>query len=161
MARPDKVRFHFKQYDAVPQEFENELVAQLPGLLISQFSVPQPPRNGHHGMTGLRFDFIEDWYSIIAYLDGEKNPTGYYHVSMQSPLYNDDGVWRGIRLVLEADVEPGWEYTILNEEEFIQAVEEGWMRIYAAAKAREALRDMCKLLDEHCLPQEIMDALGV
>ena len=161
VARPDIAKFRMRQYDGTPQEFENELVAQLPGLLISQFNVPQPPCNGHHGVTGLRFDFMDDWYSIIAYLDEGKSPTGYYHVSMQSPLHNDDGVWKGTRLVLAADIEPGWEYTILNEEEFIEAVEEGWMRIFAAAKAREALRDVCKLLDEHCLPQEVMDALTV
>lgn len=160
MARPDTAQFRLKQYDDLPQDFENELVAQLPGLLISQFDIPQPPPNGHHGVTGLRFDFMDDWYSIIAYLDESKNPTGYYHISMQSPLHNDDGVWKGTQLLLAADIVPGWEYMIRNEEEFIEAVEDGWMRVYAAANARKALRDMCKLLDQRCLPQEVMDALG-
>jgi predicted RNA-binding protein associated with RNAse of E/G family len=160
VARPDTVKFHLKRYDATPQEFENELVAQLPGLVISQFDVPKPSHNGH-GVTGLRFDFVEDWYSIVAYLDETKSPTGYYDVSMQSPLHHDGNVWKGILLVLCAEVEPGWQYAILNEEEFIQAVEDGWMRVFAAAKARAALRDICKLLDEHCLPQEVMDALNV
>ena len=161
VARPDTVRFFLKQYGGVPQEFENDLVAQLPGLLITQFNVPQPPRNGHHGSTGLRFDFTEDWFSIVAYLDQSKNPTGYYRVYLQSPLFYDGERWRGVLLVLNADVHPGWEYTILNEEDFIQAVEARWMPIYSAAKAREALRDICKHLDEHCLPQEVMDALSV
>lgn len=159
MARPDTVRFHLRQFDADPQEFENDLVAQLPGLLISQFDIPQPPPNGHHGTTGLRFDFVDDWYSIIAYLDEGKKPTGHYHISMQSPLVNYGDVWKGNLLVLAADVQPGWEYAIHNEEEFLHAVERGWMRVYSAAKAREALRDICKHLDEHCLPQEVMDAL--
>lgn len=160
MARPDTAQFQMKQYDDRPQAFENELIAQLPGLLISQFDVPQPPCNGHHGATGLRFDFMDDWYSIIAYLDDGKNPTGYYHISMQSPLHNDDGIWKGTDLVLAADIAPGWEYMVRNEEEFIQAVEDGWMRVYAAANARKALRDMCNLVEQGRLPQEVMDALG-
>lgn len=159
MARPDTVKFCFRRFDDVPQEFENDLVAQLPGLLISMCSIPESSRNGH-GVAGLRFDFVEDWYSITAYLDETKSPTGYYDVAMQSPLYNDSGVWKGIRLILEAEVGPDWEYNILNEEEFIQAVEDGWMRVFAAAKARAALRDICRLLDDHCLPQEVMDALS-
>jgi len=161
VARPDTVKIQIKQYGDAPQEFENELVAQLPGLLISQFSLTEPSRNGRHGVTGLRFDFVEDWYNIIAYLDEAKGPTGYYRISMQSPLHQDSGTWKGVGLVLAAEVEPGWQYTILNEEEFIQAVEDGWMRVFAAAKARASLRDICKLLDEHCLPQEVMDALNV
>lgn len=161
MARSEAARFSFRQYGSASQQFENELVAQLPGLLITQFTVPQAPRNGHHGSTGLRFDFMDDWYSVVAYLDDEKRPTGYYRISCQSPLHKADGTWKGVGLVLEADVEPDWQYSILHEEEFIQAVEDGWMRVYSAAKARQALRDICKLLDAHSLPQEVMDALGV
>ncbi|MBN1593437.1 MAG: DUF402 domain-containing protein [Candidatus Coatesbacteria bacterium] len=160
MSRPETVKFEFKQYEGGPRTFENDLVAQLPGLLITQY----PISNGEcspleAGCLALRFDFVDDWYSITAYLEPDKRPTGYYHISMQSPLRHDDGVWKGYDLILNLDLGPDWDYSVADEIEFCTAVEDGWMRVYAAANAREALRKICCLLDDRILPQEVMDAV--
>ena len=159
MARPETVKFEIKRYEGGPRMFETDLVAQLPGLIISQYQ----PSNGEHPSleagVALRFDFFDDWYSVIAYLDPDKRPTGYYHISMQSPLRHDNGVWKGYDLILNLDVTPDWCYSVTDEVEFCTAVEEGWMRVYAAANAREALRKICALLDRRSLPQEVMDAV--
>lgn len=161
MVRPDTVKFELKRYEAPLQKFENDLVAQLPGLLITQFTVP-PPSTKSSGVdiTGLRFDFLDDWYSIVAFLDNKKRPTGDYLISAQSPLYNDNGTWKGTDLPLGIRVFPGWHYVLLQEKDLSRAVGQGWLKVYAAANAREALHKLCKLLDEHCLPQEVMDAVG-
>jgi len=140
--------------------FESDLVAQLPGLLITQFAVSEDVAVPGADATALRFDFVEDWYSVIAFLDGEKIPTGHYRISLQTPLRSYNGVWKGDDLILAVEVYPSWEYAIVNEEAFSCAVEEGWMRIYAAANARECLRKLSTMLDEHCLPPEVMDAVG-
>lgn len=160
MARPETIKFEIKRYEGAPRTFENDLVAQLPGLLITQYQVANgecPPLED--GCLGLRFDFLDDWYSIVAFLDSEKRPTGYYHVSMQSPLRHDGGVWKGYDLILKLDLSPNWDYSVTDEVEFCTAVEEGWMRVYAAANAREALRKICSMLDKRSLPQEVMDAV--
>lgn len=107
----------------------------------------------------LRFDFLEEWYSILAFLDEDKRPTGHYHVALQSPLRNELGMWRGYDLLLNLEVHAGWDYKVHGEEEFCEAVEEGWMRVYAAANAREAMRKLCAMLDNGGLPQEVMDAV--
>ena len=160
MARPETIKFDIKRYEGAPRAFENDLVAQLPGLLITQYQVANRECPSlEAGCLALRFDFVEDWYSIIAYLDHDKRPTGHYHVSMQSPLRHDNGVWKGYDLVLNIDVSPDWDYSVADEVEFCTAVEDGWMRVYAAANAREALRKICTLLDRHSLPQEVMDAV--
>ncbi|MDH7481588.1 MAG: hypothetical protein QHH26_06385 [Armatimonadota bacterium] len=162
MTCPDasKVKFEIRRYKSDVHKFENDLVAYLPGLLITQSTVSNDLATLDKDTTALRFDFIEDWYSVTAFLDSAKNPTGHYHISIQSPLRNDNGVWKGDDLVLAVEVYSNWEYAILNEEAFSCAVEEGWMRIYAAANARECLRKLTLMLDEHCLPPEVMDAVG-
>lgn len=161
MARTQTIRFEFQRYRDDPEIIENDLVAELPGLLITQFSVaegesPSPDAD----RVGLRFDFVDDWYSVLAFLDQDKRPTGHYRIGIQTPLRSHEGLWRGSKLLLGLEVFPNGEYSVTGEEEFCAAVEEGWMRVYAAAKAREALRNLCIMLDDGCLPQEVMDAVG-
>jgi len=160
VARPETVKFEIKRYEGAARTFENDLVAQLPGLIITQYQ----PADGECAAcqdrcVALRFDFVDDWYSITAYLGPDKRPTGYYHISMQSPLRHDSGIWKGYDLILNLDVSPDWDYSVMDEVEFCTAVEDGWMRVYAAANAREALRKICALLDRRSLPQEVMDAV--
>jgi hypothetical protein len=160
LARLEIVRFEIKRYKKAPLAFENDMVAQLPGLLITQFAVPHDEHPDGVGDTlALRFDFTDDWYSVIAFLNGDKSPTGHYRISMQSPLHNEGGLWKTYDLVLGMEVRPNGDYMITGEEEFCAAVEESWMRVYAAANAREALRKLCTMLDEGQLPQEVMDAV--
>lgn len=160
MARLEVVRFDIKRYRNTPLSFANDLVAELPGLLITQFEVPSEKHpDGLDGTLALRFDFTDDWYSVVAYLNGDKSPTGHYRIRMQAPLHNEGGVWKSYELVLGMEVRPNGDYMVTGEEEFCAAVEEGWMRVYAAANAREALRKLCGMLDEGQLPQEVMDAV--
>ena len=160
MARPETIRFEIKHYNGAPRVFENDLVAQLPGLLITQFEVPLCERPDLAAdRLALRFDFTDDWYSVIAFLDEDKSPTGHYRISMQAPLRNEDEVWKSLDLILGLEISPNGDYVVTGEEEFCGAVEEGWMRVYAAANAREALRKLCHMLDEGQLPQEVMDAV--
>jgi predicted RNA-binding protein associated with RNAse of E/G family len=161
MVRTETVRFEIRRHRGPSKFFENDLVARLPGLLITQFEVP----SGEHpdlatDKLALRFDFTDEWYSVIAFLDDEKSPTGHYRIFIQSPLQDEDGMWRAFDLILGLEVTPNGMYTVTGEEEFCGAVEEGWMRVYAAANAREALRKLCIMLDQGQLPQEVMDAVG-
>jgi len=160
MVRAESVKFELNRYHGDSQKFENDLVAQLPGLLITQFAIADGTSRVRQDRLGLRFDFVDDWYNVLAFLDGDKNPTGHYTVALQTPLRNDEGVWKGCDLLLGLEIVPGRDYAILGEEEFFSAVQEGWMRVYAAAKARETLRKLCLMLDEGRLPQEVMDAVG-
>lgn|GEM_PF-2553202 len=159
-SKPVRIKFEFKRYEDSDEELECDLVAQLPGLLISEYLVPANGSSAKSQTEALRFDFFEDWYSVVAFLDEDKMPTGRYRISMQSPLFGKDGVWRGVNLILGIEVYPDWSYVITDEETFLRAVEDGWMRVYSAAKARECLRKLCAMLDEHYLPPEVMDAVG-
>jgi len=107
----------------------------------------------------LRFDFVEEWYSILAFLDRDGNPTGHYRVGMQTPLQNDEGVWTGDDLLLGLEVLPDFHYVVTGEDDFLTAVEDGWMKVFTAAKARESLRGLCAMVDGGSLPQEVMDAV--
>lgn len=160
MYRPEDIAFELTRYHDDPRRFTSALVAQLPGLLITQSSVySNEHRPCGNDSVALRFDFIEDWYSVLAFLDANKQPTGHYRISIQTPLTSHDGVWCGCDLLLGIEVMPGHGYAVMGEEDFCEAVEDGWMRVYAAANAREAMRKLCRLLDEGRLPQEVMDAV--
>lgn len=161
MTRPETIRFELRHYKSDEKSFESDLVAQLPGLIITQSPVRELGSLAQSGdEIALRFDFIDDWYSVLAFLDGSKQPTGHYLISTQTPLRNEGGIWKGNDLILRLEVFPRGEYVISEEENFYTAIDEGWMRVHAAAKAREALRKLCFMLDEGCLPQEVMDAVG-
>jgi len=160
LARPETIRFEIKRHRDGPRTFENDLVAHLPGLLITQFEVhPSEHPDRAADRLALRFDFTDEWYSVIAFLDENKLPTGHYRIFMQSPLRQEDRFFTTFDLILGLEVSPSGEYEVTGEEEFCDAVEEGWMRVYAAANAREALRKLCLMLDEGRLPQEVMDAV--
>lgn len=160
MARLETIKFEISQYQRAPRVFESDVVAQLPGLLITQFEVPDAEHLGQEAdKVALKFDFIDDWYCVVAFLDGNKRPTGHYRISIQTPLRNEGGAWKGCDLILGLEVGPNWDYVVIGEEDFCAAVEEGWMRVYAAANAREALRRLCLMLGGHSLPQEVMDAV--
>ncbi len=160
MAQAETIRFEIQRYKRPVDVFENDLVARLPGLLITQFQVPiiEHP-DGIGGMLALRFDFTEEWYSVIAFLNNDKSPAGHYRITAQSPLREERNLCKTSDLVLGMEVRPNSNYIITGEEEFCAAVEEGWMRVYAAANAREALRKLSAMLDEGRLPQEVMDAV--
>lgn len=160
MSRPETINFQFKRYHSEALVLENDMVAQLPGLLITQFTVPSDEMNASSiGRLGLRFDFYDDWYSVLAFLDGDKHPTGHYLILIQTPLQRLDNIWHGCELLLRIDVHPDGSYIIEGDEEFCAAVDEGWMRIYMAANAREAMRKLCNMLDDGKLPPEVMDAV--
>src|SRR5665647_2361768 len=125
LARPESIRFEIRRYRKPPSVFENDLVAQLPGLLITQFQVP--PEEHPYGMAdslALRFDFTEEWYSVIAFLNADKSPTGYYRIFMQSPLRNEEGVRKSYDLVLGIEAHPNGDYMVTGEEDFCAAVDE-------------------------------------
>jgi predicted RNA-binding protein associated with RNAse of E/G family len=135
-------------------------VAKLPGLLITQFVISQRTLPGlDDDKMALRFDFLDDWYSVTAFLDQYKQPTGHYRIGTQTPVEVFDRVWRCDDLVLGLEIHPNYEYHITGEKEFLSAVDEGWMRVYSATKAREALRELCVMLDRGALPPEVMDAV--
>lgn len=161
MGRAETVHFELKRYQNGSRLFANDLVAQLPGLLITQFAVLEGESLGRTtGKVGLRFDFVDDWYCVLVFLDQNMRPTGHYRGLVQTPLKNEDGLWKGSDLLLGLEVSPDGDYYVTGEEDFCAAVEQGWMRVYAAARAREALRKLCSMLDEGRLPQEVMDAVG-
>ena len=161
MAQIDTISFEFRRYRQSTAQFENENVAELPGLLITQRTLNNDePKLHDNDKLVLRFDFIDDFYSVQVFLDAEKQPTGHYRCTMQTPLRNIDGVWKGDDLLLGLEVLPGFQYYITGENEFFSAVEEGWMRVHSAAKAREILRRLCHMIENGCLPQEVMDAVG-
>jgi predicted RNA-binding protein associated with RNAse of E/G family len=160
LARSETINFEFQRYNSFARRYENDLVAALPGLLITQFVVPQSTLSCFNGdRLALRFDFIDDWYCVMAFLDDDGKATGHYRVDIQTPLQNEDGVWKGDHLLLGLVIKPDFHYTIVGEEEFLTAFEDGWMKVYSAAKAREALRSLCTMVDQGALPQEVMDAV--
>ncbi|HEY3299060.1 MAG TPA: hypothetical protein VGK34_10425 [Armatimonadota bacterium] len=160
MARTETINFEFRRFNSFIRRYENDLVAKLPGLLITQFVVPQSTLSCFQGdRLALRFDFVDDWYCVMAFLDDNGNATGHYRVDIQSPLISDDGVWKGDHLLLGLVIKPDFHYTIVGEDDFLSAVEEGWLKVSRAAKARESLRALCHMVDGGSLPQEVMDAV--
>lgn len=164
MVKPKTISFEFRTYPDGAKVFSNDFVAHLPGLLITQFAV-----DNNHSLslamnidtTALRFDFLDDWYSVIAFLDGLNKPTGHYIINTQTPLICQDGMWKGDNLLLKLEVYRDWQYSILGEKDLISAVDDGWMMVNSAINARETIRKTCTMLDDRSLPQEVMDAVSI
>lgn len=162
MTRPVNYAFELRQYPEGVRHFMNDFVACLPGLVITQFTLERDTPDGAGSLnTILRFDFVEDWYGVLAFLDAENKPTGHYVISAQSPMVFGDGTWRGDDLLLKVKVFADWSYTVEGEEEFNAAVDAGWIRADAAANARETIRKMCVMLNDRTLPPEVMDAVNM
>lgn len=162
MTRQTFDTFVLRQFPDGEKVFTNDLVARLPGLVITQFQLNRPSPNGGSSVnTVLRFDFTDDWYSVLAFLDAENNPTAQYLISAQTPLQYENGVWRGDDLILKVRVQADWSYTIEGTEEFWKAVDAGWMDPYKASNAQDAIRRMCAMLNDHALPPEVMDAMNM
>lgn len=159
MSKPETVKFELRRYNDDLELFENDYVAQLPGLLITQFNIESDGHGNSDDRVALRFDFIDDWYSIIAFLDEDKHSTGHFEISMQSPLSHDGYVWRGDDLILDLAIFPSLKYELKGEDDFTSAIEQGWIRIRSAAKVQEALHKLCLMLEDGCLPPEVMDAM--
>lgn len=162
MTRPAIDTFELKQFPEGARRFANDFVAHLPGLVITQFSLGTDALDDRNSMnTVLRFDFVDDWYSVLAFLDCENKPTGDYVISAQSPIVLRNGLWKGDELILKVKVSADWSYDIEGEEEFLSAVDDGWMTVYSAMNARETIRKLCVMLDDHTLPPEVMDAVNM
>ncbi|MHB1001162.1 MAG: hypothetical protein ACYC27_18110 [Armatimonadota bacterium] len=161
MARPESVSLEFRLYPDSFHTYCNDFVADLPGLIITQFLVNQRHIDKYSpDTTALRFDFVDDWYSVLAFLDHANQPTGHYIIYAQTPLMQSNGIWKGDNLLLKLVVKKGWNYSIEGEERFLSAVDDGWMRIDSALNARESIRKICTMLDDRSLPLEVMDAVN-
>ncbi|MHB1456335.1 MAG: hypothetical protein ACYC0V_05405 [Armatimonadota bacterium] len=162
MTRPANYIFELRQYPEGVRNFTNDFVACLPGLVITQFNLERDTPDGAGSInTILRFDFVEDWYSVLAFLDIENKPTGHYVISAQSPMDFKDGSWKGDDLILKIKVFADWSYQIEGDKDFIAAIESGWMQADAAMNARETIRKICVMLNDRTLPPEVMDAVNM
>lgn len=161
MARVDTIKFAFRRYQSEVQFLKNEFIAELPGLLITQFPVTGEERSALvNDRTVLRFDFVDDWYSVLAFLDGDNGSTGHYRVAAQTPLQFEAGIWQGDNLILGIEIMQNWAYTITGESAFHSAVDDGWITVNSAMYARDTIRRFRTMLEDGCLPQEVMDAVG-
>lgn len=162
MTRPANYTFELRQYPEGIRRFTNDFVACLPGLVITQFTLERDTPDGSGSInTILRFDFVEDWYSVLAFLDTENKPTGHYVISAQSQMTFRDGMWKGDDLLLKVKVFADWSYAIEGDVEFTSAVNSGWISEDAAVNARETIRKICVMLNDRTLPPEVMDAVNM
>lgn len=162
MTRQSSATFVLQHYPEGEISFTNDFVAHLPGLIITQFSLNRILADGSSNInTVLRFDFIDDWYSVLAFLDENNKSTGHFVISAQTPLQLKDGIWKGCDLILKIKVQSDWSYSINGEEDFLSATDDGWMRVYFAVNARDTIQKICSMLNDHTLPPEIMDAVNL
>lgn len=162
MTRPAAYTFELRQYPEGVKCFTNDFVACLPGLVITQFSLDRDTPDGSGSInTLLRFDFVEDWYGVLVFLDCANKPTGHYVIYAQSPMEFIDNVWKGDDLLLKVKVFADWSYKVEGDTEFNAAVDGGWMHPDAAMNARDTIRKMCVMLNDRTLPPEVMDAVNM
>lgn len=161
MGLPETVKFEFTRHEQVVKSFENELVASLPGLLITQFSVPSESSVGMiDDKVVLRFDFCDDWYSVLVYLDEMNHPTGHYKIYVQTPLVHHGDFWSGEDMVVGMEIIPGFGYLLKGEEEFLRNTRDGWIQAGTFLRVRDTMRTLRSMLDEGTLPQEVMYAVN-
>jgi predicted RNA-binding protein associated with RNAse of E/G family len=140
-------------------DHEQELVEDRGDLIITRFDFLHYRdslvvrdqlviANGYHAML---FEFFRPPLEIIAVMDIDGILTGYY-CNVGTEPSRIEGGYEVVDLYLDVFVLPDMRYEILDEDEFDEAIEKGWIDEGQASLARETVERIVRDIESGAFP---------
>ncbi|MCK5548200.1 MAG: DUF402 domain-containing protein [Thermoplasmata archaeon] len=108
-----------------------------------------------NGYTGICYEFLDRGLEIIKVLDTRNELSGYYCNINRNPKMFDGG-YEVVDLFLDVWVFPDFEYVVLDEDEFENALKNGWINEKDGRFANSVLKTLLEDLNKGKFPPEIV-----
>jgi predicted RNA-binding protein associated with RNAse of E/G family len=142
-------------------DHEQELVEDRGNLIITKFDFLNHRLAVHDqlviadGYHALLFEFFHPPLEIIVVTDEDRILTGYY-CNVNTEPSRIDGGYEVVDLYLDIFVLPDMRYEILDEDEFQEAIEKGWITEEQVSLARETVARVVKDIETGRFPPRIV-----
>ena len=142
-------------------DHEQELVEDRGDLIITKFDFLNYRLVVHDelviadGYHALLFEFFHPPLEIIVVTDEDRILTGYY-CNVNTEPSRIDGGYEVVDLYLDIFVLPDMRYEILDEDEFQEAIEKGWITEEHVSLARETVARTIKDIETGRFPPRIV-----
>jgi predicted RNA-binding protein associated with RNAse of E/G family len=107
---------------------------------------------GYHAML---FEFFHPPLEVVGVTDADGALTGYY-CNVNTEPSRIDGGYEIVDLYLDVFVLPDLRYEILDEDEFAEALEKGWIDEEQASLARETVNRVVRDIESGAFPPEVV-----
>ena len=152
------IRPHGETFD-----HEQELVEDRGDVVITRFDFIDFRRpliiHGQEvvaeGYRALLFEFFDPPLEIIVVTDKDGNLTGYY-CNVNTEPSRVEGGYEIVDLYLDVFVLPDMRYEILDEDEFQEAIERGWITEEQVSLARVTVARIVKDIEAGRFPPKIV-----
>lgn len=144
-----RVRIHYRRPPDRLDVFEQELIVDRPDCKITLHESPPLVTTlsanediiFESGAPIIWFVFPGAWHDVGRFHRADETFTGFY-VNLIAPPELDDRTWRMFDLCLDLWVSPHGECTVMDQDEFDEAVDHGWIDTASAARARLELEGL-------------------
>jgi len=142
-------------------DHEQELVEDRGDLIITKFDFLNYRlivydqlviADGYHALL---FEFFHPPLEIIVVTDEDRILTGYY-CNVNTEPSRIDGGYEVVDLYIDIFVLPDLRYEILDEDEFQEAIEKGWITEEQVSLARETVARIVKDIETGRFPPRIV-----
>lgn len=142
-------------------DHEQELVEDRGDLILTKFDFLNYRLVVHDqlviadGYHALLFEFFHPPLEIIVVTDEDRILTGYY-CNVNTEPSRIDGGYEVVDLYIDIFVLPDMRYEILDEDEFQEAIEKGWITEEQVSLARETVARIVKDVETGRFPPRIV-----
>lgn len=138
-----RVEIHYRRFPDRLDVFEQQVVVELPDVIVTLHESPPPGAElavdgrtvFEPGSPIVWFVFPGTWYDMGRFHLRDGTFTGYY-VNLITPPELSGGVWHMVDLCLDLWISPSGAYRVLDQDDFDEAVDRGWIDSTTAERAR-------------------------
>jgi len=110
------------------------------------------------GFTIVYFEFVGKWFNVVKIWNKRGEHTGYYCDIVTPPRFSGD--WMELTdLFLDLWVSPDLRYKVLDEDEFEEAFQKGWITQELHEKARKELQKLIRRVENKRFPPAVVKDL--
>ena len=129
--------------------------------LATDLSFEPPIRIGEQialetGSSAVWFTFPGAWHDIGLFHRADGTPTGTYANILTPPQMEPGGVWRTTDLFLDLWIDHQGALSVLDRDQFDEAVAAGWMDAGTAASALQEVTRLTAAFDEGTWPPPVV-----
>lgn len=159
------VRIHYRRPPAREDIFVQTLVAQTPEVVVTYLAetpLPRPVRVGETvvlepGAPAVWFTFPGRWYDVGRFHLKDGTFTGIYSNILTPVQFRDPLSWETTDLFLDHWLDPAGDATILDEDEFEDAVAAGWIDAELERIARAEVMRIQRYAGEGAWPPPVVE----
>ncbi len=151
MAKSDEVRIHYLRPPDREQVYVQRLVhdgADVKVTLAEEIDVPAKRVRGElvmePGSDVVWFTFPGAWHDIGRFYLSDHTFAGYYANILTPAVFKEGGEWATTDLFLDVWMSPDGRVTVLDEEQFLEAVQEGLIEPDVAERALQEVERIRK-----------------